>query len=215
MEIFDNSGNNITQTGSQIKNPYGFTGRRFDKETGLWYYRNRMYSASLGRFMQRDPAGYVDGMNLYAYVKNNPLRYLDPWGLELRVYNRPVSGGILKIIGGNHAFLYSTKTGQAWGTSGSLGSGGQVYESETIKSGAYNVVPNPNNISAQEVMDYMRDTRNSGLYIPGLRDCHSAIDRTLDHFGLDNPGAPGGRLGTIPLRPKTNSARPGQGGKQH
>ena len=81
MEIFDNSGTNITQTGSQINNPYGFTGRRFDKETGLWYYRNRMYSAELGRFMQRDPAGYVDGMNLYAYVRNNPLRYLDPWGL--------------------------------------------------------------------------------------------------------------------------------------
>jgi uncharacterized protein RhaS with RHS repeats len=40
-----------------------------------------MYSATLGRFLQRDPAGYVGGLNLYAYVRNNPLRYLDPEGL--------------------------------------------------------------------------------------------------------------------------------------
>jgi uncharacterized protein RhaS with RHS repeats len=40
-----------------------------------------MYSATLGRFLQRDPAGYVGGLNLYAYVMNNPLRYLDPEGL--------------------------------------------------------------------------------------------------------------------------------------
>ncbi len=40
-----------------------------------------MYSATLGRFLQRDPAGYVDGMCLYAYVMNNPLKYLDAWGL--------------------------------------------------------------------------------------------------------------------------------------
>jgi RHS repeat-associated protein len=82
MTIFDSSNQDITATGSTIGNPYGFTGRRWDQETELWYYRNRMYSPELGRFMQRDPEGYVDGMNLYAYVKNNPLRYLDPMGLR-------------------------------------------------------------------------------------------------------------------------------------
>ena len=79
--IFDNLDQDITDTGSTIGNPYGFTGRRWDAHTGLWYYRNRMYSPTLGRFMQRDPAGYVDGVNLYAYVVNNPLLYIDPEGL--------------------------------------------------------------------------------------------------------------------------------------
>lgn len=46
----------------------------------MYYYRNRMYSADLGRFISKDPKGYVDGMNLYAYVMNNPLKYSDPMG---------------------------------------------------------------------------------------------------------------------------------------
>jgi len=79
MTILDGQGGTIIE--STVGNPYGYTGRRWDGESGLWYYRNRMYSAKLGRFMQRDPAGYADGLNLYAYVRNNPLRYLDPEGL--------------------------------------------------------------------------------------------------------------------------------------
>ncbi|MCK9274957.1 MAG: hypothetical protein M0P57_07695 [Syntrophales bacterium] len=79
MTILDGQGVMIGE--STVDNPYGYTGRRWDGESGLWYYRSRMYSAKLGRFMQCDPAGYVDGLNLYAYVRNNPLRYLDPEGL--------------------------------------------------------------------------------------------------------------------------------------
>lgn len=82
----NNAGNWIETSESQIGNTYGYTGRQWDKESGLWYYRNRMYSPTLGRFLQRDPAGYVDGMNLYAYVLNNPLAYLDPWGLKVQTW---------------------------------------------------------------------------------------------------------------------------------
>ncbi|MCF8069327.1 MAG: DUF6531 domain-containing protein [Desulfobacterales bacterium] len=84
MTIFDNQNIDISAAGSAIDNPYGYTGRRWDAYTGLWYYRNRMYSPMLGRFMQKDPAGYVDGLNLYAYVLNNPLMYTDPMGLMAR-----------------------------------------------------------------------------------------------------------------------------------
>jgi RHS repeat-associated protein len=67
-----------TRTGSLHGNQVGFTGRYEDKETGLWYFRARYYSGSLGRFVGRDPSGYIDGMGLYVgyYAPNE----LDPSG---------------------------------------------------------------------------------------------------------------------------------------
>lgn len=65
-------------------NPYRYTGRRLDEETGLYYYRARYYSPELGRFLQPDPVGYRDHMNLYGYVQNSPISFRDPNGLSLQ-----------------------------------------------------------------------------------------------------------------------------------
>jgi RHS repeat-associated protein len=62
--------------------PFKYTGRRLDPETGLYYYRARYYSASLGRFLQADPIGYGDDMNMYAYVGGDPVNATDPSGMK-------------------------------------------------------------------------------------------------------------------------------------
>jgi RHS repeat-associated protein len=71
---------------NRIKQPYAFTGREFDRETRLYYYRARYYDPGTGRFTQQDPIGYDGGLNLYAYVGGNPVNAVDPWGLIRLTY---------------------------------------------------------------------------------------------------------------------------------
>jgi len=78
--VYDSFGNTTATEG--IFNPFRYTGREQDPETGLYYYRARYYDPTVGRFISEDPAGFAgSGTNFYAYVRNSPINLTDPLGL--------------------------------------------------------------------------------------------------------------------------------------
>jgi len=106
---------NLLESPGTVGQPYTYTGRELDLESGLYYYRARTYDSATGRFAQKDPIGIANGdPNFYAYVRENPLYYTDPagqcpWciaavvgavsgaGFDL-AYQLIVNGGALKCV---------------------------------------------------------------------------------------------------------------------
>lgn len=79
IRIFSNLGE-ILPT-SSVENPWLFSSKRFDKETGLIYYGKRYYAPDIGRWITQDPLGTMDGLNPYIFLHNNPLSHVDLYGL--------------------------------------------------------------------------------------------------------------------------------------
>jgi RHS repeat-associated protein len=71
----------ITNSQGAVSNPFEYTGRDYDPETGLYYYRARYYDPTVGRFASEDPLGLRIGVNRFQYVANDPLNFADPSGL--------------------------------------------------------------------------------------------------------------------------------------
>jgi len=79
---YDSFGNQTITTNGGIKQPFTFTAREYDQETGLYFYRARYYDPKVGRFVTKDPISFAGGdVNLYAYVGNNPVTGIDPSGM--------------------------------------------------------------------------------------------------------------------------------------
>jgi RHS repeat-associated protein len=98
VALSDDSGNPVSINsydeygipGSGNAGRFQYTGQMWLGGVGLYYYKNRFYSPTLGRFLQTDPIGTSDNANLYAYVGNDPVNYIDPMGLTDQAYQEPI-----------------------------------------------------------------------------------------------------------------------------
>jgi RHS repeat-associated protein len=80
---------------SAARNPFMWTGQRYDAVSATYHFHARTYLPHLGRWGQRDPLEYVDGVNLYEYVQSQPLINIDPLGLALPEGSR---SGVLSAL---------------------------------------------------------------------------------------------------------------------
>jgi RHS repeat-associated protein len=71
-----------SQFDANFVQPYAYTSREVDIETGLYYYRARYYEPNVGRFISQDPKRFGGGINFYSYVDGSPVGRIDPFGLD-------------------------------------------------------------------------------------------------------------------------------------
>ena len=90
---------NVLESPGTIDQPYTYTGREPDQETGLYYYRARYYDSTTGRFLQKDPVGLKAGPNGYWYANANPVFFVDPFGLMSRAQCDELRARIFRKVG--------------------------------------------------------------------------------------------------------------------
>ena len=172
--IYDAGGGPLPE--SQAGNPYGFTGRRHDPETGLLILRNRYYSPDLGRFLTYDPIGiWGDGFNWgngFGYCWDKPVLGVDPYGLD------PGKGaGVLLVaagivVGALAAPVASVGTAVAVSAGAILGVGGTLLW------------------GWEDVMDLEHEFfKNYGPMDPGLIRSHKIEDEYINKGKIPPVGA--------------------------
>jgi RHS repeat-associated protein len=88
--LYEQYGRVLAASGPLAKaNRIQFSGKENDAASGITYFGYRFYDADLARWVNQDPAGFVDGPNLYAFVGNSPTLNFDPFGLKLITHYEP------------------------------------------------------------------------------------------------------------------------------
>jgi RHS repeat-associated protein len=122
---------NILESPGTLDQPYTYTGRELDSESGLYYYRSRFYDPLTARFLRPDPIGFSGGINFYAYVANNPVRFNDPYGLKSRACCKKIP--VIGLLGFRHCYIETQIDGKRKST-GLIGGifSGQPYGTGNI-----------------------------------------------------------------------------------
>jgi RHS repeat-associated protein len=204
---YDSFGNTTHSTGS-LTNPFQYTAREFDSETGLYYYRARYYEPTTGRFLSEDPIGwYGEDSNFYRYALNRPSMFIDPIGRTVYLCHRPVHlVGFWSFL--NHApfvYHYWLKTGSKEAGLGAVGEGipGQnappdsPYFTQTEIVGHSGESKAPGASCSEQphededcVNRELRIGKKEGRFVPGVNDCSALAQGILNDCSTLHPLPP-------------------------
>jgi len=184
---FDSFGKQTASSGSVV-NPFQYTGRESDTETGLYYYRARYYDLQRGNFLNEDPIRFSGGDNFYTYVSNSPVSFLDPSGLLAELYCERISptrggglfgGAVLLISQAMHCYIHVKCDGidetlELYGPSGPGDRTGHPHVNSF----------NPNRVG------WLNSRRKFNIYPPAGSNCCGFEQRLVDAYNHNSQMVP-------------------------
>jgi RHS repeat-associated protein len=194
--LYDPYGRILSQGGwLAAANLYRFSSKEFHVNSGLVYYLYRFYDPNLQRWVNRDPIAEGGGVNLYGFVNNNAVGSIDALGLTLYYCTVPTSPSPPTFGIGRHAYLWNDATQDECGMESSCGIGGTTSHNggpggtgpNAQKPGALcNPIPGTDGTDAanSDLMKWCHQNANNGIWIPGLHDCHNAVNKCLAYGNL-------------------------------
>jgi RHS repeat-associated protein len=186
---YSSFGNSTQDTGA-LDQPYRYTGREWDSETGLYFYRARYYDPTIGRFISEDPIGFKgSGTDFYAYVRNNPTNLIDSLGLKVTIV---IGDRTYSPTGNSVAGTITVTSDETSGTFSGYtmenANGGDGGNKPPIPSGTYDAFVRtdhtPNRIELKNVPGYQNMQIHNGRYPRNFKGCFGAgTSHSTDFLG--------------------------------
>lgn len=179
----------ITASSGSVSNPFRYTGRDFDSETGLYYYRARYYDSTTGRFLSEDAIRFTAGVDFYPYVSNSALNFHDPFGEFPTWWHRQVTNDLARAVFGakcankakqvadSDASVDALNSGIGWGPIGTVIGGVQFL----FHSGQGWSQPGPHFPSAP----MLEQLHNQAMNTCSLDDLGKDLHSRQDSFAHD------------------------------